>query len=133
MKELVLEIIPGGLGAAFAFVDGDEVDTEKEYLGPPGVTLRLVPGIERRSAGDGHETLKVVLRIAEEVGTGLVSAWLWGRMTRKRFPIQRATIRINRRELTELTADSLRHAIEEEIEMTKEVITQDRDEQYPQP
>jgi hypothetical protein len=77
---------------------------------PGGATVEYRGSIVRKSFGI-PEILQLVVDVAKGVEVGLLAAWLYDKVKGKEVE----KIIINRRVVTEITADGIRQVLEEEI------------------
>lgn len=76
----------------------------------PGGTL-VLESMHMRKALNVPELLQFIVDISKDIDLALFATWLYDKVKEK--PIERITI--NRREITEISADTIRNVVEEEI------------------
>lgn len=80
----------------------------------PGATLTLLPMPENRSgmAFDSAPLMEFILRIGEEVATGVIAGYLYEKLSRRK---DRVRLKVNQR-ITEMNEGSITRIIDEEID-----------------
>jgi hypothetical protein len=81
---------------------------------PGNATVEYQGSIVRKSFGI-PEILQLVVDVSKDVEVGLLAAWLYDKVKGKE--VERITV--NRRVITEITADGIRQVLEEEIHSSK--------------
>ena len=112
--ELVIEVEPGNPMVALDFVGGDTIEYDKWELGPQGVRYLFPAQMERRSFEQVVAALIIVVEVSKDVSVQVLSEWIASKLHRPK-----TKIRINRKAVTEITAESIRITIEETTEIER--------------
>ncbi len=107
-RTLNIEIETDDRELLFEVFDTKSLDSETQAVLADGTIVRL-GSMEIRKAYGVPEIAHLAIHLADGVGTGLASAWLYDRLMGKK-----AKLRINRKEV-EITKESIR-IVTEEIE-----------------
>lgn len=106
----VLRIETHDPGLGFEIIGSKTLASGTVVEVPGGIELEF-RGVLARRAVDIPDILEFIFDTAVTVEISLVSAWLYDKVKNK--PVEKITI--NRREVTEITEERIRHALEEEI------------------